>query len=191
MRVIGIDPGKTIGLCLYDGQQVLAAVEAKGDAALLSVRDIVSDWTQADEVTAIAVEWPRIYSKAGNEVADTCIQTGMIWWMLGARELPNKDLVGQWCYRRDVYLYALTRQAIVKKLSEKMGQSVKTDSGVWSALVDLHGGKGIADKRTTKGQAGGPLSLLSGKPHARAALAVAWVAADIIAGAIDTQPVSQ
>ena len=78
MRVIGIDPGKTIGVCLYDGNKVIDAVEGKGSTALLTVRDFVSDWVNTDKAEAIAIEWPRIYSKAGNEVADTCIQTGML-----------------------------------------------------------------------------------------------------------------
>jgi hypothetical protein len=175
MKVIGIDPGKTVGMVLYDGSKVIDAAQATGGGALLMVRDFTADWIRNDGVEAVVIEWPRIYSKAGNEVADTCIQAGMLWWMLGARGLPYKEEGAQWSYQKGVHLHVLTRQQIVKGLSEKMGQSVKTDAGVWAALVDLHGGKGVADKRTTKTERGGPLAELCGRPHARAALAAAYL----------------
>ncbi len=177
MRVIGIDPGKTVGMVLYDGTKVIDAAQATGDGALLMVRDFIADWIRDKDSYSIVVEWPRIYSKAGNEVADTCIQAGMIWWMLGARGLPYKETGPQWSYQQGLQLHALTRQQIVKGLSERMGQAVKTDAGVWAALVDLHGGKGVADKRTTKKEQGGPLAELCGRPHARAALAAAYLIA--------------
>lgn len=177
MKVIGIDPGKTIGLVLYDGKQALDACECKGDTAVLDARDVIDHWCSHERPEAIAIEWPRIYSKAGNDVADTCIQTGMLWWMIGARTLPVHGRAPQWVSSRSVHLHSLTRSEIVKELSDKMGQQVKTDAGVWAALLDLHGGKGVADKKFTKSEPSGPLSELRGKPHARAALAAAWVIA--------------
>lgn len=178
MKVIGIDPGKTIGMVLYDGLQVLDACECKGEGALLNARDMLEHWLLHDKVHTIAIEWPRIYSKAGNDVADTCIQTGALWWMLGARFMPDNDRKPVWSIGKSVYLHALTRSEIVKSLSDRMGQSVKTDAGVWAALCDLHGGKGVADKPSTKKETGGRLRELRGKPHARAALAAAWTVAN-------------
>jgi len=178
MKVIGIDPGKTIGLVLYDGREVLDACECKGDTAVLDARDVIDHWCSHDKPGAIAIEWPRIYSKAGNDVADTCIQTGMLWWMIGARTLPVHGRVPQWVASRSIHLHPLTRSEIVKELSDKMGQQVKTDAGVWAALLDLHGGKGVADKKFTKAEPSGALGELRGKPHARAALAAAWVIAN-------------
>ena len=93
--------------------------------------------------------------------------------------MPTPGVPKEWVYRRGVFLYHFTRQQVIKQLSETMGQSVKTDAGVWSAMVDLHGGKGVADARKTKTAEGGPLALLSGKPHAKAALAVAWAARNL------------
>lgn len=177
MKVIGIDPGKTIGLCLYNGLSVIEAHECKGETAILKARDVIDHWVLYDKPEAIAIEWPRIYSKAGNDVADTCIQTGMLWWLIGARTLPTPGHTVQWISSRSVHLHPLTRSEIVKALSDKMGQQVKTDAGVWAALMDLHGGKGVADKKFTKAESGGPLGELRGKPHARAALAAAWVIA--------------
>lgn len=190
MRIIGIDPGKTIGMVLYDSdaRKVIDATEMKGETALLGIRDFAHDWIHMDKVTAVAVEWPRIYSKAGNEVADTCIQTGMIWWMLGARGMPFES--GNWIYQKGVYLHSITRQQVVKTLSETMGQAVRTDAGVWAAMLELHGGKGVADRRATKTIAGGPLALLSGKPHAKAALAVAWAVSKSVSEKLTRESVS-
>lgn len=180
MKVIGIDPGKTIGMCLYDldRKEVVDALEFTGEQAVLGVMSMVHDWMLDGDVRAVAVEWPRIYSKAGNDVADTCIQTGMICWMLGIRLLPFEN--GHWNYARNAFMYSITRQQVVKALTETMGQIVRSDAGVWAAMLELHGGKGVADKRATKTVEGGPLALLSGKPHAKAALAVAWAVANTV-----------
>lgn len=179
MRIIGIDPGKTIGLALYDSdsKQVLDAAEGRGEQAILFAQALVYDWLQ-EGASAVGIEWPRIYSKAGNDVADTCIQTGMLCWMLGARLFPVES--GQWILQKNMYLHTVTRQQVVKSLGDKMGQAVRTDAGVWAALVQLHGGSGVADKRTTKKERGGPLAEVIGKPHAKAALAVAWAVANTI-----------
>lgn len=174
MRVIAIDPGATVGMVLYDGMHVIDAIECKDESSLLSIRDFVNDWVELDKVKHIAVEWPRIYSKAGNEVADTCVQAGMLWWMLGGRSTPKPNEQADWVYRRGVYIHTLTRAHVVKSLSDRMGQTVKSDAGVWAAMIDLHGGPGIGDKRTTKKHPGGPLAPVIGRPHAKAALAVAW-----------------
>ena len=78
--IIGIDPGKTIGLCVYDtdARRVLKA------ACVVSPQTAL-EWVQAeyranDGMTPVAIERPRIYQSAGNELCDTIEQVG---WMLG------------------------------------------------------------------------------------------------------------
>ena len=164
MRVLGIDPGKTIGVCLYDGA-VLDAAEFGNVADLRTWlwRSCGPNEPDPMAVDIAALEWPRMYSKGGNDIADTCAQAGWIWCALGGERMPIEGgSVGA--------VRALTRQDVVGALSRKLGQQVRGDAGVWAALLDLHGGKGIADSKT------GPLAALKGKPHAKAALAVAWAA---------------
>lgn len=165
MIAIGIDPGKTVGLCLYDGDKVLAAEQCTSAAE--AVRWAMSWWLQHPEAV-VAVEWPRMYGVGGNEIADTCAQAGWIWAAMGATCLPADGVCKG--------LRALTRVEVVSALSRQMGQQVRGDAGVWAAMLELHGGKGVADKKPGKKEEGGPLGLLAGKPHAKAALAVAFVA---------------
>jgi hypothetical protein len=171
VKIIGIDPGKTVGLVLYDKDNACALdayqVQA-GDEQLPQVMDIVDSWI-AQGASIVAIEWPRIYAKAGNDVADTIAQCGMLWWALGARSMP--DAAPVWLKKRSVYGYAVYRSTVCALLSGHMGQLVRSDGGVWAALIDIHGGRGKADGRKV-----GPFACLTGKPHARAALAVAWTA---------------
>lgn len=173
MIVIGIDPGKTIGLCLYNGaaKAALDAYQiAHSDTQMEQVLDVIASWRSLHEVEAIAIEWPRIYQKAGNDVADTIAQCGMFWWALGGRQLPVAH-TPMWSKKHSVWMYAIARSTVCAGLSAHMGQLVRSDGGVWAALVDLHGGRGVADLRKA-----GPFACLTGKPHARSALAVAWAA---------------
>lgn len=167
MIAIGIDPGKTIGLCLYDGERVLGAEQC--NSAAEAVQHAMAWWLQYPEAV-VAVEWPRVYGIGGNDIADTCAQAGWIWGRLGGIAPPAEG--------ETAGMRALTRGEVVSALSRKMGQQVRGDAGVWAALVELHGGKGVADCKPGKKGEGGPLGLLAGKPHAKAALSVAWAAVD-------------
>ena len=173
MKAIGVDPGRTIGLCLYDldARRVIDACECRfaEDAV-----DVVHAWRRDNDYPRVAIEWPRAYGLAGNDIADACAQAGALYWACGGRLLPAEPedpRIGDTC------VVALTRQQVTKRLSQELAEQVKGDAGVWSALLTIHGGKGVADKRSTKASPeAGPLSLLAGKPHAKAALAVAWAA---------------
>ena len=169
MIAIGIDPGKTIGLCLYDGERVLAAEQCS--TAAEAVQHAMAWWLQYPEAV-VAVEWPRVYGIGGNDIADTCAQAGWIWGRLGGITPPIEGIT--------TGMRALTRGEVVSALSRRMGQQVRGDAGVWAALVELHGGKGIADCKPNKKGEGGPLGLLAGKPHAKAALSVAWAVVDTV-----------
>ncbi len=168
MIVIGIDPGKTIGLCLYNGERVLAAEQCStAEEAVFYAMSWLHLWPDA----IVAVEWPRVYGIGGNDIADTCAQAGYIWARMGpGTPLPSEGTVH--------WQRALTRGEVVSALSRRMGQQVRGDAGVWAALVELHGGKGVADCKPGKKGEGGPLGLLAGKPHAKAALSVAWAVVD-------------
>jgi hypothetical protein len=193
LRVAGIDPGKTVGLCVYDS----AAGKVTDAAQYRSVAETVEHCRrllQSGMCDAFAIERPRIYSHGGNELADTIEQFGALWHAIGGRApLPaeTQQLQGG-VYRVDVQgwdfvrpLYAIERRAVTRELSREMGEDVRGDAGVWSVLVELHGGRGVADRRAVKGSEPGVLGLLHGLPHARAALAVAWAAAQIETGQTD------
>ena len=161
---IGVDPGKTIGLCLYDDEagKVLDAQEV---TRVQDAADVVAVWWRETDYPRCAIEWPRFYAKGGNDIADTCAQAGALFWALGGRLLPGETGVAK------ETVLTLTRAQVIKALTRQMGQEVRGDAGVWAALCDLHGGKAAATARKI-----GCLAALSGKPHARAALAVAWAA---------------
>lgn len=182
MIVIGIDPGQTIGLCVYasDSRQVLQAAQAH---SVNNALEIFDDMRIRFSVFHIAIERPRIYSKGGSDIADTLEQFGALWASVGADGVALPAELGcaaPGAYRIQHSLltrWAVERRAVVAQLSAELGGTVKGDAGVWAALVDLHGGRGIADLRATAKREAGPLGLLAGLPHARAALAVAYVAA--------------
>lgn len=181
MRVLGIDPGKTIGLCVYDTalRKVLDAVQVH------TVADAHREITRmafVDQFKAYAIERPRIYSKGGGEIADTLEQFGALWVVCTrfAAAMPSESLPRlPGAYRVQAGptpVWALERRAVLSELSTQISAQVKGDAGVWTALCDLHGGKGTADQKQTKKLPQGPLGALAGLPHARAALAVAYVA---------------
>lgn len=181
MRIVGIDPGKTVGLCLYDTEQ-WRAVAAGQCLSAAAVPKQIAVWSGLFGVDAIAIERPRLYSKGGNEIADTIEQFGALWssWAGPEASLPCEVVaVSPGAYRiaQGRIAWALERRAVVGELSELLACAVKGDAGVWAALVELHGGKGVADNWKKSGSGGlGALGVLAGLPHAKAAAAVAFVA---------------
>lgn len=181
MRVLGIDPGKTIGLCVYDTvlRKVMDATQCH---TVSEAHREITRMAFVDQFKMYAIERPRIYSKGGGEIADTLEQFGALWVVCTrfAAAMPSEWLPRvPGAYRvtaGPTPVWALERRAVLGELSSQLGAQVKGDAGVWAALCDLHGGKGIADARQTKKAPAGPLGVLAGLPHARAALAVAYVA---------------
>jgi hypothetical protein len=158
MIVLGIDPGKTIGLCLYD--TVAARVLAAECCAEPGLDDAIHRLLPLAD--AVSVERPRMYGVGGNDIADACEQAGWIVRRCGGL-LPRESLRGG--ANTFGTVYALERRAVTAALSTATGQQVKGDAGVWAALVALHGG----DECKRKGGA-----LHGVASHARQALAVAW-----------------
>jgi len=171
--IIGIDPGATIGLCVYD-------TTAGQALASLTTRDPVEavGWVKlgADH-DAIGIERARIYGAGGASVANTIEQVGWLLASLGA-SLPDSSAA---IVRCGADVHTLERRAVVSTLSAAVGQSVKGDAGVWQALCTLHPGaaqRPVAAKPATRTKPAveaveaGPLYGVSS--HARAALAVAW-----------------
>lgn len=166
MIILGIDPGKAIGLCLYDSESkaVLSSevCDARGvDAALHRL---------LPSAELIAIERPRIYGVGGREIADSCEQCGWLVRRCGgmAFSAPETGLGGaivSW----GGPVFTLERRAVLRALSDAIGQSVTKDAGVWQALVALHG--------EGSGKKGGALHGV--KSHAKAALAVAWAAGEM------------
>ena len=173
MIVIGIDPGATIGVCVYDttAGNVLASLTTRDPQEAVG-------WVKLGvDHDAIGIERARIYGAGGASVANTIEQVGWLLSALRAR-LPTSGDAIQLC-GNDVY--TLERRAVVKALSVEMGESVKGDAGVWAALCRLHPDamrRPVAAKDATRTRAAvdaveaGPLYGVSS--HARAALAVAW-----------------
>lgn len=132
MMILGIDPGKTIGLCLYDDMsaRVVASecvTAANLDAAL---------HRYLPRAAVIAIERPRIYGIGGNDIADACEQFGWIVRRCGG-VLPRKDHGGG--VGTFGAVLALERRAVTDALSAAVGQQVRGDGGVWAALKQLHG----------------------------------------------------
>lgn len=189
MRIIGIDPGKTIGLCVYDtdGRRVLKA------ACVTSAQEALR-WVQAeyrindDGMAPVAIERPRIYQSAGNELCDTIEQTGWLVGMLGGEYPPQPKASGVYVcpptMAHDCEVYLLERRAVVGALSAAMGQTVKGDAGVWQALKALHPDamrRPVGYRAATRTKPavtpveGGPLYGVTS--HAQQAVAVAWALA--------------
>ena len=176
MIIIGIDPGATIGVAVYD-TTVGKALYSGQYRNLLEVTHYVEAVRQTHVVRAIGIERARIYGAGGASVANTIEQVGWLLASLGAG-LPTSGDAIQLC-GNDVY--TLERRAVVKALSVEMGQSVKGDAGVWAALCRVHpdavrrpvvGKPATRTKPAVDSVEAGPLYGVSS--HARAALAVAW-----------------
>lgn len=166
-RILGIDPGKTIGLCVYDDldRRVVSSetcTAAEVDAALHRLLPSVQ-WT--------VIERPRVYGMGGSEIADAIEQCGWLIRRCGGQPFagPEPALGGAFlCWGGSVF--TCERRGALKALSGALGETVSKDAGVWAALVTLHG-----EDSAKKGGA-----LHGCKSHARAALAVAWTAAQVL-----------
>lgn len=176
MIVLGIDPGKTIGAVKYDSE----AARIVGLPLVTRSAPEVVEWQDHGFSDITAIERPVSYRGSGRDVSDACEQAGWILGSLGFL-LPEMDGDGTGPLRSSLtgnpFGYALERRAVKRELSAAVGSSVEKDSGVWRALVDLHGGKDCRPNH--KGGAKCPLPLHGVTSHARAALAVAWAAARI------------
>lgn len=150
MRILGIDPGKTTGWCLYQANLgsgsfegfvfESGSFEGYGDQPL-------SKWG-AD---VIVLERPVVYHGSPPAVGDACYCAGYLACLAHQAEADYAEL---------------TRLEVKKALSEATHREIvcRDDATVWAALKLLHGGEGAGKK-------GGPLYGV--KSHARAALAVA------------------
>jgi hypothetical protein len=176
VKILGIDPGATIGLCVYD-TETRRAVWADQYTALGAAMAGISYARLWKGAEVIGIERARIYGAGGASVANTIEQVGWLLASLGA-SLPDNSAAIVRC-GGDVH--TLERRAVVSALSAAVGQSVKGDAGVWQALCTLHPGgsqRPVAGKPATRQKPAvdaveaGPLYGVSS--HARAALAVAW-----------------
>lgn len=150
MRVLAIDPGATSGWCLYcsSERRVLAAGEFEVHRIPASVLAIVADRRVIEGFAAVhAGIYPQTVAAA---------------WTGGR-------IVERWEAATGP-VAELTRHEVKCALHDAIHGEfpVKKDRDVWAALLLLHGGELAAKK-------GGPLHGV--KAHARAALAVAFVAA--------------
>lgn len=148
MIVLGIDPGATVGWCLYDDfaeRVVEAGTLTDGEACGLNIQDI------AKRSGHIVIERPRGYGPTRPQVVDCGWIGGRIFGEMLALNFT---------------IEALERIEIRKRLQVATNgiMAVRNDATVWAALKLLHGGDGC-DKK------GGPLYGV--KSHARAALAAA------------------
>jgi len=177
MIIIGIDPGATIGIAVYDTTEG-RVLESGQYCDPLEVSKRVPHLWQKHRVKAIGIERARIYGAGGASVANTIEQVGWLLASLSA-DVPTSGDAIQLCGRHGVY--TLERRAVAKALSVEMGQSVKGDACVWAALCRLHPDavrRPVAAKAATRTRPAveaveaGPLYGVSS--HARAALAVAW-----------------
>jgi hypothetical protein len=176
VKILGIDPGATIGLCVYD-TETRRAVWADQYTALGAAMAGISYARLWKGAEVVGIERARIYGAGGASVANTIEQVGWLLASLGA-SLPDSSAAIVRC-GGDVH--TLERRAVVSALTAAVGQSVKGDAGVWQALCTLHPGaaqRPVAGKPATRTKAAvdaveaGPLYGVSS--HARAALAVAW-----------------
>lgn len=180
MLTIGIDPGATIGVCVYDAEDrcVLDTLTTRRPREAVEWArgwlDSCSSWSPY-----IGIERARIYAKGGAQVADTIEQVG---WLLASlqADLPQSNAAIVDCDG----VYTVERRAVVSALSEAMGQTVKGDAGVWAALCALHPDatrRPMAERPATRTKPAveavraGPLYGVTA--HERAALAVAWTLA--------------
>ena len=213
MIILGIDPGKAIGFCLYDTAKRRAVISLVCPAEDIEGA-VVRLLPHAD---LVAIERPRIYQSGGNDIADACEQFGWLLHRCGGK-VTRKDLGGG--ASAFGHVAALERRAVTGALSRAMGQQVQGDAGVWRALMQLHGPDAdrapqaavtgrpylprIQSVTATKTRAAvqgqreqtaiaacaevpaGPLFGVAS--HARQALAVAWAAAEIDAIVLECLP---
>lgn len=153
--LLGIDPGETIGWCLYDtdDRRVNAFADypcedALGAGVVEFFKQHAGRWVQ------VVIERPKVYGGiARPDVGETCVQFGRLF------EMFRQNGSTPCCPTRIEIRKALTdaTQGVI---------NVRNDATAWQALKVLHGGD-KADKK------GGKLHGFLGKGHAKAALAVA------------------
>lgn len=157
MRVLGIDPGKATGWCVYDA--AAARVIDAGTFAEADIPPTLIDSWRGLAVTAAGIEQPKGYGPTRPQVVDCA-------WVAGQLFADVRRAFGCTPLERITIRRAL-RDAVQNVIN------VRDDASVWAALVMLHG-DGSGDKRT-KGREGGAIGAVSS--HERAALAVAWTVA--------------
>jgi hypothetical protein len=151
--VLGIDPGATTGWCAYDAtaRRTLASGQFPGHEVSAAATLAIGD---AD---CVVIERPKGYGPTRPPVVDCAWVAGRLFERVQRNNIDTT--------------HELTRIDVKNALRDAThGEvSVKTDAGVWAALLLLHGGDDAAKK-------GGPLHGV--KSHERAALAVAvafWI----------------
>jgi hypothetical protein len=194
--VLGIDPGATIGWCLYssDGTVIrhgeVDAETAAGTSALVGLVGRHSG--------PIAIERPRVYSSrnkdgviahaSGNDVADTCEQAGWLVAICGGAVASGRDM-GRGAWHRGNRCYLLERRAVTWAVRRHFGEPIVGDGPIWKALLAAHGGntamlgpkQGKPATRTKAeeiARAPGHLHGMGG--HARAAFATAWALSQLL-----------
>jgi len=209
MRICGIDPGKVIGWCEYctDTRTVIRHGEIDSTAA--DAGDQIRLILGAIRVP-LAIERPRAYGIAGNDIADACEQCGWILGVAGGTSVGRDMLHGAWDHSGDIY--QLERRAVAHQLRQRFGVSVTGDSAIWKATLADHGGdaamagpKRGEQAKWTRGKVGKPATrtkaAVSAVPpellreatpdrpaghlagmgnHARAAFACAWALGQIL-----------
>lgn len=185
MIIIGIDPGKTIGLVVYDtraGTVLQSEVLTDAVRAYKAIAAVDDRYSEVGIDVQIGIERPRIYQSAGNELCDTIEQTSWLMAMLCGM-YPLQE-VSPGVHSAGTRVYLLERRAVVGALSAAMGQQVRGDAGVWQALCALHPDamrRPVAAKAATRQRPAveaveaGPLYGVTS--HARQAAAVAWALA--------------
>lgn len=136
MIILGIDPGKAIGLCLYDTDARRVVVAESAEAA--TVNDALHRLLPAADATVI--ERPRVYGMGGNEMADTIEQCGWLIRRCGGMPVAaTLDGAGGAFLCWGDRVYTCERRGALKALSDTIGSDVRKDAGVWAALLTLHG----------------------------------------------------
>lgn len=163
VNILGIDPGKTTGWCIYDATRKEAI--ACGEFAEWDVDAINDPW--AGITSRVVVERPKGYGPTRPQLVDCGYVCGRIVERLRFRFTAPK-------------VHELTRHDVCKTLTEATHGvvNVRNDATAWAALLLLHGGDAAGEKpRTKKGvevSPGGALGRVTGHGRAALAVAVAW-----------------
>lgn len=150
MIVLGIDPGATTGWCAYDGEGRRAL--ASGCFRDYRVDHDVMVRARMPNVVVV-IERPKGYGPTRPELVDCGYVCGRLAEQFDMVNAPAE----------------ITRIDVKNALrTATHGEvPVKNDSGVWAALLLLHGGESAAKK-------GGPLHGVRSHGRAALAVAVAW-----------------
>lgn len=159
--VIGIDPGpRTSGFVLFNGTEVVEAVEDYENEALVRRLRFYAPPPQCAALPAVVIERVQFYGKImGPDVFDT------IWY--GGRFYQAAE--GRGLVPHRVFWNEVRRQFVEAPRRDAEGKAKKvTEADVWLGLVKRFGGKEIA-----VGTRKSPGTLAHVKTHARSALALA------------------